>query len=397
MILISQIWSEPARLDTSPVPTCSTVSLSTRRDAMAMATATLAAARVPGVTRALPRVRLASARRALTSSRARRADICVPARATRVRDEAAVSTDDAFAVDDRVGAIFPYVAASGTFMALWVFGPFPGSAYTGIADHDRWLTGLYEWAHFPSVFGVTSLITKYSEVGRWPALLHAVPGALWCALAPLQLHPKSREMFGGALHRASGRLMLAAAATLMVGYGVIDHNHLFADAHDFEGRAGTVSEAIDAAARSKLGDRVPPFNLTGVRGIAAWFIASGAQTARRGARRISRRIDGGQRDVGAGLWVAAQRPVYSAIRVGAVGLGFIGAVDDPSSSAAFADAFTSAPHITTLAYFAAVRVAARRMARGRRANETRPKGDERTVVGLPRTRARVSCIRVDYE
>ena len=55
-----------------------------------------------------------------------------------MRDEAAVSTDDAFAVDDRVGAIFPYVAASGAFMALWVFGPFPGSAYTGaIAKVER--------------------------------------------------------------------------------------------------------------------------------------------------------------------------------------------------------------------------------------------------------------------
>ena len=158
--------------------------------------------------------------------RALGARICVLARATRVRDEAAVSTDDAFAVDDRVGAIFPYVAASGAFMALWVFGPFPGSAYTGIADHDRWLTGLYEWAHFPSVFGVTSLITKYLRGGTMACTpSRRAWGAVVRARA-LQLHPKSREMFGGALHRASGRLMLAAAATLMVGYGVIDHNHL---------------------------------------------------------------------------------------------------------------------------------------------------------------------------
>ena len=59
------------------------------------------------------------------------------------------------------------------------------------------------------------------------------------------------------------------------------------------------------------------------------------------------------RHVGAGLWVAAQRPVYSAIRVGAVGVGLIGAVDDPSSSAAFADAFYIASYITTFAYFGA--------------------------------------------
>ena len=299
-----------------------------------------------------------------------------------------------------MGAIFPYVAASGAFMALWVFGPFPGSAYTGIADHDRWLTGLYEWAHFPSVFGVTSLITKYSEVGRWPALLHAVPGALWCALAPLQLHPKSREMFGGALHRASGRLMLAAAATLMVGYGVIDHNHLFADAHDFEGRAGTVSEAIDAAARSKLGDRVPPFNLTGVRGIAAWFIASGAMTAATAAQRGD---------------FASPRPSGSATRRrGALGRRAATRVlRDQGRCRRFrvhrrggrpveqrgvrGCLLRRVVHHHVCVFRRRGVGGARRMARGRRANETRPKGDERTVVRLPRTRARVSCIRVDYE
>ena len=145
-----------------------------------------------------------------------------------------------------------------------------------------------------------------------------------------------------------------------VGYGVIDHNNLYADVHDFEGRAGTVSEAIDAAARLKLGDWVPPFNLTGVRGIAAWFIASGAMTAATAARGdFASHRRWAARHVGAGLWVAAQRPVYSAIRAGAVGLGFIGAVDDPSSSAAFADAFYIASYITTFAYFGAAEWAAR--------------------------------------
>ena len=43
----------------------------------------------------------------------------------------------------RLGAVYPYVALSAAFMALWVFGPFPGSAYTGIASHDAWLTSLY--------------------------------------------------------------------------------------------------------------------------------------------------------------------------------------------------------------------------------------------------------------
>ena len=106
----------------------------------------------------------------------------------------------------RLGAVYPYVALSAAFMALWVFGPFPGSAYTGIASHDAWLTGVYEYFHFDSIFGPTSLITKYNEVGRVPALAHAVPGAFWCALAPLQLHPRSREAWGGAAHRVGGAL-----------------------------------------------------------------------------------------------------------------------------------------------------------------------------------------------
>ena len=157
----------------------------------------------------------------------------------------------------------------------------------------------------------------------------------------------------------------------------IDRNHLFADAHDFEGRAGTVSEAIDAAARSKLGDRVPPFNLTGVRGIAAWFIARAMTALAQPVKRILRAAVGA-RHVGAGLWVAAQRPVYSAIRVGAVGLGFIGAVDDPSSSAAFADAFYVASYITTFAYFGAAEWAAR----GEwREDEERTKRDRKVTNG----------------
>jgi hypothetical protein len=191
----------------------------------------------------------------------------------------------------RLGAVYPYVALSAAFMTLWVFGPFPGSAYTGIASHDAWLTGVYEYFHFDSIFGPTSLITKYNEVGRVPALAHAVPGAFWCALAPLQLHPRSREAWGGAAHRVGGRAMLAAAAVLMAGYAVIDANALFADAHDFRGQVGTVSSAIDgfvAQASSRFvtdAVRITPFNVVGVRGIAAWFLFTGAMTgvaARRG-------------------------------------------------------------------------------------------------------------------
>lgn len=276
----------------------------------------------------------------------------------------------------RLGAVYPYVALSAAFMALWVFGPFPGSAYTGIASHDAWLTGVYEYFHFDSIFGPTSLITKYNEVGRVPALAHAVPGAFWCALAPLQLHPRSREAWGGAAHRVGGRAMLAAAAVLMAGYAVIDANALFADAHDFRGQVGTVSSAIDgfvAQASSRFvtdAVRITPFNVVGVRGIAAWFLFTGAMTgvaARRGTFSEHRRW--AARHVGAGLWVACQRPVYSAIRAGATALGVSGAITHEAAfgSLAFADAFYVASYITTLAYFGGAEWVARESAEGKTA------------------------------
>ena len=282
--------------------------------------------------------------------------------------------DADFDADARLGVVYPYVAASAAFMALWVFGPFPGSAYTGIASHDAWLTSLYEALHFDEVFGPTSLITKYNEVGRVPALAHAVPGAIWCALAPLQLHPRSRDLWGGAAHRAGGRAMLAAAAALMAGYAVIDANALFADAHDFEGQVGTVSSAIDAFASEKVsslrffdakedGAFVPtPFNVVGVRLIAAWFLSTGVMTGwsgRRGDFENHRRW--AARHVGAGLWVACQRPVYSAIRAGATALGVSGAITHETAfgSLAFADAFYVASYITTFAYFGAAEWVAR--------------------------------------
>jgi hypothetical protein len=45
------------------------------------------------------------------------------------------------------------VAASGGFMVLWVFGPFPGSWLTGVAEHDAFVKTLYESLHFDALFG----------------------------------------------------------------------------------------------------------------------------------------------------------------------------------------------------------------------------------------------------
>ena len=264
---------------------------------------------------------------------------------------------------DRVAFLWPAVAASSIFMCVWVFGPFPGSMFTGVPEHDEFIRSVYEFLHFDVVFGPTSLLLKYNEAGRLPALMHALPGAVWCALSTLQLHPQSRTAFGGELHRTGGRAMLTAAAVLMLGYAVIDANGLYADMHDFGGHGGGVSEAIDAKVASATAEgklpALPPFNLVGVRGIAAGFIATGVMTgvtAKRGNYKAHRAW--ALRHVASGLWVAAQRPLYSVFRMVGVGAGLLG-LYDAESSAAFADSFYYASYVTTFVYFMAAEWAIR--------------------------------------
>lgn len=176
--------------------------------------------------------------------------------------------------------------------------------------------------------------------------------------------------------------MLTAAAFLMAGYAVIDVNNLFADTHDFGGNVGTVSSVIDGFIATKtattLGENwtPTPFNVVGVRGVAVWFIGTGVATgiaAKKKQFNSHRRW--AVRHVGAGLWVACQRPVYSAIRAGAAGLGGTGLVGHETAfgDLAFANAFYVASYVTTLAFFGFAEF----VARGTWANETREESDVR--------------------
>jgi len=248
-----------------------------------------------------------------------------------------------------VNALFPYVAGSAAFMGAWVFGPFPGSLYTGIPSHDEFIAQVYDVLHFTPVFGPSALITKYNELGRLPALTHALPGAVWCALSAWQLHPASRKPFDGAAHRVGGRAMLAAAATLMVGYALIDANGLPADIHDFQGHSGGIADALDAKIQAPT-----PVNTIGLRLLAGWFVFTGVRagvTAKEGEYKEHKVW--ALRHVAAGLWVAAQRPVYSAMRSAMVAGGVLGLVDDASGVESLADGFYYASYVTTMIYFLA--------------------------------------------
>eukprot|EP00959_Pyramimonas_sp_CCMP1952_P102468 2143238-Pyramimonas_sp.AAC.1 len=95
-----------------------------------------------------------------------------------------------------------------------------------------------------------SLIYKYGIIGQTVGWTHALPGVVWCLLAPLQLNSAVRRAQDGAIHRWGGRLMLAAASVLMVGYAVIDQKNLYAEVVDFAGCGGGVAQAFDELSSS---------------------------------------------------------------------------------------------------------------------------------------------------
>ena len=114
-----------------------------------------------------------------------------------------------------LGALVDLLTFSSIFMVFWVF-VFPGSAWIGSSvEHDEWLRAFYD--RYFSQLAPSSLLLKYNRFGSLLEYLHAVPGALWCLLAPLQLSKEGRATLGKR-HEAAGQLMLSAAAVLMVGH-----------------------------------------------------------------------------------------------------------------------------------------------------------------------------------
>eukprot|EP00439_Symbiodinium_sp_Y106_P037139 s3984_g4.t1 len=79
--------------------------------------------------------------------------------------------------------------------------------------------------------------------------------------------------------------------------------------------------------------------------IAAWFVYTGIQTFRTGTAHAADHGSWAFRHAAAGLWVAAQRPMFAAVRVVQGMLGFGG-------SLAQADAFYCSAYVVTAAYIA---------------------------------------------
>ena len=133
---------------------------------------------------------------------------------------------------------------SASFMVLYCLLPFPGSAYAGLAWRDDIVQFVWEAFHLDAIAS-SSLMLKYNTLGQAPALLHALPGAIWCALVPGQLAQAKLPTPG---HAMRGRVMLTAAAVLMVGYTLIDASGLTEEDYDYGGESGFIAELIDRTA-----------------------------------------------------------------------------------------------------------------------------------------------------
>jgi len=259
----------------------------------------------------------------------------------------AASDADASPSNDGDSIIKAVVTASALFMAVWVF-VLPGSMWVGmLPERDSFMENTY--VDVAGFVAPSSLIYKYSRLGQTVGLTHALPGAIWAILAPCQLSSDVRNVAGGSLHKVLGRLMLTAAAVLMVGYSIIDSNQLYADHVDFSDHGGGLAAAADEFNAQSLGGILPPFNIGGLYMLAAWFTFTGVQTFVTSAitRDIRAHRIWAMRHVAAGLWVAAQRPLFALVRI-LQGLA-LGA-NAASSPELMADAFYYCGYVATLVY-----------------------------------------------
>jgi len=232
-------------------------------------------------------------------------------------------------------AVFaPVTAASSLLMVMWVALPFPGSAWVGMTWHHEIVFAAMESLRIAPA----SLILKYealqSTIVPAPGLVHAVPAAVWSGLAPFQLLSR-----GEGAHKAAGRTMLTMSGVMMAGFAAIDASGLTAQEHDFQGFGGPLADAVDAWLPSWLAS----FNQGGMYTIAAWFLWAGLQcglSARAGDVRAHRAW--AIRHIGAGLWVALQRPLFAALRE-------VQYLTLPSGEAATAEAMADAFYVAAVA------------------------------------------------
>mmetsp|Transcript_20677 Transcript_20677/g.38809 ORF Transcript_20677/g.38809 Transcript_20677/m.38809 type:complete len:267 (-) Transcript_20677:687-1487(-) len=185
-----------------------------------------------------------------------------------------------------------------TFMVMWIL-VFPSSWLMGHSDlHDRlvdkYLVDTYDGVHVPP-----TIVTKYTG---HPAIQfsHILPGALWAAAIPFQLHPDIRKKHRAA-HRRIGYAFFACSIMQAIGIFLILMRNLtfdrdYAELPPFEGMERWLGDA-------------------GIICQTLWFLltaATAVSKARSGDIRTHRKFV--LRHVASGLWIAPQRMIVVAYK-----------------------------------------------------------------------------------
>ena len=178
-------------------------------------------------------------------------------------------------------------------MVLWIL-LFPASSFQ---EDSEWRRVLFAKVNPPGSVLFPEGITKYQHetLVQWT---HILPGAIWAAVVPIQLHPAIRLQYR-TLHRTLGYLFLVTAIVMSYGILVILLKHLTFEDH--------FAKLLQYAPDSTL-SLVAIFNKVAILALALYFPGTAVVAVR--AATQGRTVVHQYtllRHVAAGLWVAIQR------------------------------------------------------------------------------------------
>eukprot|EP00198_Chlamydomonas_reinhardtii_P006168 XP_001695504.1 predicted protein [Chlamydomonas reinhardtii] len=180
---------------------------------------------------------------------------------------------------------------------------FPATSWSGwLPGHERLMVWLGELDFVPAPRDVASKHGPHTAV----KLTHILPSGVWSLCGAMQLAPPRLRAAAPRLHRLTGRIMLAAAVPVAIGYFVMEARGLVGGSHELQSAATGSSSG-----RSSSG---MPDNHLALRGLNAWFVLTAAVAlvqARR--RRYASHGAWALRHVASGAWVVLQRLVIMVV------------------------------------------------------------------------------------
>lgn len=190
-------------------------------------------------------------------------------------------------------AIYVATCASCAFMVVWIL-IFPSSWLVGHSEFHTYVIHKTIVEPYDGTSISPRVVTKY---GGHPAIQfsHILPGALWAAAIPFQIHPGFRKSYKK-LHRQIGYAFVSSSIIMMMGLFLIVKRNLTYD-NDYP-------EAPPVSVFDKMTTTVT------IAGLSGWFIFTAVMAA---IKARSKNFEAHKhyiyRHIASGLWVAIQRVV----------------------------------------------------------------------------------------